>query len=226
MIEYLVGLDLGQANDYTALCVIERAPTRPATYALRHLERPVLGTPYPAIAARVKTLTEAAPLVGRCVVVVDATGVGAPVVDLLRAARLPLVPVSITGGDTVTRDAAGAWRVPKRDLVFSLLTALQTGRLKIADGLPLAPVLVGELLNFRVKIDPQTAHDSYAAWREGAHDDLVLSAALALWYGANEPRAVPAILAQGTARWPRRRAGRDHTVTQADDLRDPRIWRP
>ena len=39
-----------------------------------------------------------------------------------------------------------------------------------------------ELLGFRVKIDPTTAHDSYAAWREGAHDDLVLALALAVWH--------------------------------------------
>jgi hypothetical protein len=37
-------------------------------------------------------------------------------------------------------------------------------------------------LNFRVKIDPLTAHDSYGAWREGQHDDLVLAVALAVWF--------------------------------------------
>jgi hypothetical protein len=43
--------------------------------------------------------------------------------------------------------------------------------------------LVKELLNFRVKINISTAHDSYEAWREGDHDDLVLSVALACWAG-------------------------------------------
>ena len=32
-------------------------------------------------------------------------------------------------------------------------------------------------------IDPRTTHDSYAAWREQAHDDLVLAVALACWWG-------------------------------------------
>jgi hypothetical protein len=41
---------------------------------------------------------------------------------------------------------------------------------------------VQEFLAFRVKIDPLTAHDSYGAWREGAHDDLVLAVAVAAWY--------------------------------------------
>ena len=50
---------------------------------------------------------------------------------------------------------------------------LQTGRLKVAGKLKLGPVLSQEMLNFRVLIDPMTAHDSYSAWREENHDDLV-----------------------------------------------------
>ncbi len=183
---YFVGLDLGQATDYTAITVIERLETEPITYALRHIERPKLGTPYPAIVARVKELVEGPEIDGRYIIVADATGVGAPVVDLLHQAQLAVAPVTITGGDKPVCEA-GHWRVPKRDLVFGLLTVLQTGRLKVADGLALGPTMITELLNFKVKIDPQTAHDSYAAWREGVHDDLVLSAALACWYAERVP---------------------------------------
>jgi hypothetical protein len=57
-----------------------------------------------------------------------------------------------------------------------------TRRLQIAASLPLADTLVHELLNFRVTIDPKTAHDSYNAWRESDHDDLVLSEAMGCWY--------------------------------------------
>ena len=59
---------------------------------------------------------------------------------------------------------------------------LQNSRLRIAEGLSLAETLKKELLNFRVKIDPKTAHDSYEHWREGDHDDLVLAAAMACWF--------------------------------------------
>jgi hypothetical protein len=66
--------------------------------------------------------------------VVDATGVGAPVVDLLRAAGIGerLVAVTITGSDDVTRGPGGDWRVPKRDLVTGLQVMLQSGELGIA----------------------------------------------------------------------------------------------
>jgi len=48
-------------------------------------------------------------------------------------------------------------------------------------------MLVQEFLNFLVKIDPLTGHDSYGAWREGQHDDLVLATAVACWYGERQP---------------------------------------
>lgn len=105
---------------------------------------------------------------------------GAPVVDLLRQAGAYPVPVTITGGDTTSKDEDG-FRVPKRDLVTTVQVLLQTERLKCAK-LPDWPALEAELLNFQVKISTVTAHDSYGAWREGAHDDLVLAVALACWW--------------------------------------------
>ena len=44
--------------------------------------------------------------------------------------------------------------------------------------------MLAEMQSFKVKIDPKTAHDSYSAWRENAHDDLVLAACLAVWFRA------------------------------------------
>ena len=75
-------------------------------------------------------------------------------------------------------------------LVASVQTLLQSGHLKIAPGMELAPVLKRELLTFRVKINPATAHDSYEHWREGDHDDLVLATALACWFREHVNTAV------------------------------------
>ena len=91
--------------------------------------------------------------------------------------------ITITGGNAVTV-GGGGFHVPKRDLVTTLQVLFQSGRLKVAGRLPPgAAALIEELLNFKVKINVKTAHDSYEAWREGVHDDLVLAAALACWYG-------------------------------------------
>lgn len=223
---YILGVDLGQAQDYTALTVLERSevetgktrvrrdlmshsysfcgitgkslsapqrvPVEAVTenhYAARHLERLPIGTPYPTQVARVKELhdrlkadTDTAPLL-----VVDQTGVGRPVVDMLRAAELSPVAVTITGGDAVTQDG-GDYRVPKRDLVSVVQVLLQSERLKIAKGLKEAQTLTSELLAFKVSISLK-GHDSYGndvgPWRENPHDDMVLAVALACWYGEN-----------------------------------------
>jgi len=160
---------------------------------LRHLERYPLRTPYPEIVEKVDALvcderlspTEYDPSRGRFssqppALVVDNTGVGVAVTDLLKGKGLKFTPVTITGGDTAHKTGRN-WRVPKRDLVAALEVPFHTGVLKVAEGLTLWPVLREELLNFRRKINLKTAHDSYEHWRESDHDDLVLATALACW---------------------------------------------
>ena len=57
---FFVGVDLGQANDYTAICVIEQVSERAEDgsnelrYRVGHLERMELGTRYPAQVERIK----------------------------------------------------------------------------------------------------------------------------------------------------------------------------
>ncbi len=217
---FTVGLDLGQAQDPTALCVLERIDPQTVrlqepTYHCIHLERYALGTEYADIARSVASLLSnpalstivprdewhAVGIGGSRIrrysdepafvrkpptLVVDATGVGRAVLELLKQRGLKSVAITITGGDQVTH-APNGLHVPKRELVGSLQVALQTGRLKIAASLPLQPVLVEELRNFRVKVNPLTAHDSWNA-REGAHDDIVLALACALYHAEREAR--------------------------------------
>ncbi|MFI5165536.1 MAG: hypothetical protein ACHQQS_02865 [Thermoanaerobaculales bacterium] len=182
---FILGLDLGQSNDFTAVAIAEVAGDLGAQhYAVRYLRRFDLGTPYPTVVSEVRALTLTPQLRG-CHVVADATGVGRPVLDMLDQARMNPTAVTITGGDTVTSED-GHFRVPKRDLVSTVQVLLQSGRLKIASALPEAETLVKELLNFQVKITAN-AHDVYGAWREGTHDDLVLAVALACWWGEHSP---------------------------------------
>ena len=197
---YYVGLDLGQAADYTALAVLEvpteiEAGAAPRRLRLRHLERYPLRTPYTRIAEGV------AGLVGRLrdvsmgreapELLVDNTGVGRAVTDVLRDRSLTFRAITLTGGSQVTRGTAGEWRVPKADAVDALVVPFQNETLKVAAGLGLWPTLRTELLNFRRKINPATAHASYEHWRETDHDDLVLAAALAAWGAGRFPPTTP-----------------------------------
>jgi len=175
---FIVGVDLGQARDYTAIAIIEKLKQEGgAAYHVRRLER-TRGTPYPQIVVRVKEILGK---LESSYLVVDQTGVGAPVVDMFKQRALRPIGVLIHGGDRITREG-NTWRVPKRNLVGIMQVLLQNERLKIAPG-PLSDTLAKEMLNFRVKIDPLTAHDSYSAWREQEHDDLVLAVSLACWWG-------------------------------------------
>jgi hypothetical protein len=154
----------------------------PPPLSVRHLERFDLGTRYPTVVKRVGELLSSEPLRSRrTILLADATGVGRAVVDSFRQADISLAAVTIHGGSNVSREPGG-YRVPKRDLVSAAQVLLQSGRLRVAADLPEAETLRRELLNFRVKIDPKTAHDSYEHWREGDHDDLVLATALPCWF--------------------------------------------
>lgn len=200
---FICGLDLGQANDWTALCVnqLVRRADGQFDHQGRHLER-WQGERYPvvvrAVGERVAALkgprynhrpSYLPPIPRpRVVLVVDYTGVGRPVVDMLEEARFEcdLIPVTITAGMSVTRsEDGGDYRVPKRILASTLQVLLQTERFKVQRSLDLAATLQAEMKNFRVKIN-LLGHESYGAgddWREGNHDDLVLAAALACWAG-------------------------------------------
>ncbi len=184
---YFAGLDLGQAQDYTALAILERRgfTKETWTYTCKHLQRWPLRTSFQTIVADTARMMNSQQMHQgdkQPTLAVDATGLGAPVVDLFKSERMAatLEPIQITGGSDVTREN-GVTRVPKRDLVTTAQILLQGGRLKIVPTLPEAATLVRELQNFQSKINLETAHVGYGAWREGAHDDLVLAAVLALW---------------------------------------------
>lgn len=190
--QIFVGLDLGQVHDPTAIAILERTDVvlerSPVTFAyntetrhaIRYLERVALGTPYPDVVEHVRDLVRRPELNG-ATLILDATGVGKPVLDMFRQAKLPcrIVPVTITGGDRQTSEFEH-WRVPKRDLITGLMVLFQNEKLQICGHLAEAETLVRELGGMRVKISLD-GNDKYGAWREGEHDDLVLAAALACW---------------------------------------------
>ena len=161
-------------------------------FQLRHVERFRLGTPYIHIVDKLYHLIRDVglgthplfipagwPLQPGHVnnplrtLVVDASGVGAPVVELLRRdiTDCTIVPITITSGDTAHADphgGSGAFCVPRRDLISALRVLLETGHLKIAPTIHNRKELIEELTNLT---DRPTAH----------HDDLAMATAIATW---------------------------------------------
>lgn len=187
----VIGLDIGQRRDYSAIALLEAVEEvtgerdrvtfdfiRRTCIRLRHVERIRLGTPFASVVDRVSTIVNAPKLRENCTLVVDATGVGAPVVELLRASRLPcrLIPAQITGGLDEGSDGF-YYRVPKRDLVTGLQILFDRWPLEIHPGAPAADALVQELIEFKAK-----PSSSGAMRFAGSRDDLTMAVALAWWW--------------------------------------------
>jgi hypothetical protein len=184
----VVGLDLGQVSDYSALATVQAAGQDAkgrTIWAVPLLRRWQLGTSYPQVVKDVAAIAGELP---RPALVLDATGVGAAVADLFAAAALPvgrILRAVITGGHAVPPPVRGQWSVPKVQLVSAVQAALQGRRLKIASRLKEAATLTRELSTFKVKITT-AGNETFESWRERDHDDLVLAVALAVWFAERD----------------------------------------
>jgi hypothetical protein len=207
---WVVGVDLGQSTDPTAICVVEHIRgvldpgseldrycgltthlQKPAEQMhVRHLERLPLGLSYPDVVQRVADLLARPPLnESRVEFVIDETGVGRAVGDIFVQAALEPKRVSTTAGNEVTPAGLNRWHVAKGVLISNLDALLHKGVLRIAAALQEAGAMAEELKDFRRKVS-DAGRATYAA-RVGRHDDLVLSVAIACWWASRPPPPKP-----------------------------------
>ena len=205
---YVIGLDLGKSMDFTALTVnelfqcdrlhwrrtafemvasvVRRRPVK--RHRIVNLVRYPLGTSYPDIGRSVQSVMHQLPALERKPeLVVDATGVGRPVVDGLREMGLKPIGVTITGGRTSNMAASDDYTVPKALLASVLDICLSEERLEITTQASASEVVRAELQGFHAKIN-RNGNTELEAHRLGTHDDLVLSMAMAVWRGENLPQ--------------------------------------
>ncbi len=204
-----VGVDIGQKVDPTAIVVCEAtrptpqgvpasldlmmrstrtAPKVETIYTARMIQRLPLGTPYPEVAAAIVEVVKGLQLrtVQKPILMVDATGVGLPVVDILRQALAGrphvLVACLFTHGERYTKDTsnyrAPAASVGKAYLVSRLQALLQTQRIKLPETNE-SRVLAKELQEYEIRVD-EDANMKAGAFRVGSHDDLVTALGLAV----------------------------------------------
>ena len=183
-----LGLDLGQRADPSALVLVERFWEQASVgqfistgadgrwwFIVRGAERFRLGTPYPDIVTRTKRVAQMPIVEQGCTIVVDGTGVGAPVVDLIRRAHIgcSIAPVLITGGDRPNSHLSGGYEsVPRSQLLTNMVVLAQQHRLLFADGLKEARALKRELGSLKLAGGKGSTE---------VHDDLAFAVALALW---------------------------------------------
>ena len=161
---HVVGVDLGQARDPTAICVVRRRELkspeiasdyydprlpvlRPAPrYEVGYLRRVALGTSYVSIVQEITELMGKLPAGSE--LVIDQSGVGRAIFDLFKVRNLRPIGVTITAGNREMREGR-MYSVPKLQLVSGVQALLHKGELKILRTLPDAAVLVRELQEFR-----------------------------------------------------------------------------
>ena len=184
---YWLGLDLGLRRNPSALALLEETTRETGEFdhvhwvkkvetvlVLRDVRPVRLETPYldlPPLVERYLRLLKPGFAVH---LTVDAGGVGAPVVELFRRARLEaeLHPVVITGGESVGR-LPHATTVPRAALLENVRIRLECREILIPKRLPNLAALRDELASLGV--------------RANHPDDLAFALALGLWTARPRP---------------------------------------
>ena len=198
---WVVGLDVGQSVDPSALCALQHVVTpgewvcddvnrcwrqgKIERFLVRHLERLPLQMPYPEQISHVANLLSRDPL-KRAKFALDYTGCGRPVADCFSRAGLKPYKILITAGNECTSNGM-QFNVPKQYLCSALESRLHSQELKIAPELMEAPVLKDELRDFTRKVS-ESERATFNA-RAGRHDDLILSICIALHIACNRSRS-------------------------------------
>jgi hypothetical protein len=94
--------------------------------------------------------------------------------------------VFVTAGNQHTRDDDGSHHVPKKSLIGTLLVLLESRRLQISGGTPLADGLAKELSSFAAR-GRAGRTETFEGWQEIEQDDRVLAVALAGWIAKRTP---------------------------------------
>jgi len=185
---FLVGLDLGQAQDPSAFVVIrdERVPEwhTPVLQRLRPRERVVVAaerireTSYIEVARIVARLMQMPEIAGRCHLAIDATGVGRAFGDVLDEIGVAHQKVQMTAGMGENRDGR-FWNVSKNLLLSNLNGALHTGKLGLG-AFDMRDTLAREFESFQVTWSASGNMRLEGGDDEG-HADMVIASALGLW---------------------------------------------
>ena len=175
-----LGIDLGQRGSHTAFITLERFDQKPefndmlrgtgfrTRYIVRQAERLPLGTPYDEVITRLKTIVDKLIQRGTCVLVIDESGAGIPIVEAikkeLRGTGARIVPLTITSGQT-----ASATSVPRAALITKMQVMAERGELEISPKCRDIEALKDELAHLRLQKFPTQS------------DDLALALCLACW---------------------------------------------
>lgn len=211
MKEYAVLVDLAKKRDFTAIMVMKDSPQIVLGHEVLKTPNKVVhyydivhisqkqGVWYHDIVREIGELMQRAALVENADLIVDGTGVGEGVIEIMRKQGLHPIPIITTGGGLmreVYADAADIFpgttrlkvqtlkeiHVPKSDLVTAGQLLVQQERVRVAAGLKWAEEARRQFKSFRGKINERTKHKVYEAETDEEHDDIVICYLLGAWW--------------------------------------------
>lgn len=151
---YVMGCDIAKLQDYTVLCVFDRANlTQVAQMRFNQLE-------YPVVKERISGMSKK---YNNALIYMDSTGVGEPIHDDLAREGLGIESIHFTNE-------------LKRQLVEKLAAYIEMKHIKLLQ----LEEIVQELTSFTYDISEKTGRVQYNA-PPGFHDDIVMALALAVW---------------------------------------------
>jgi phage FluMu gp28-like protein len=172
-----LGVDLGETHDPTALVALRQVGDE---FHATHLERLKLNTSYERVTQGVVQLMEK-PWYVDTALVVDATGVGRPVVERMEDVGLNPIPVVITGGvNEIHEPGDWSWRVPRKTLLTIVQILFMRGQIKLPAGHKLTAELEHEIRNVKRRAKAGT-NEATEIGRETEHDDIFFALCLAAW---------------------------------------------
>ena len=151
---YIMGVDLAKVQDFTVLAIYDMGNNK-QVYEAR-FNKLDWNMQKARIAQTAKHYNNAS-------IVIDATGLGDPIVDDLARQELPVDPIKFTNES-------------KKQMIEKLSTWIEEKRIHMIN----TPEKTRELSNFTYDISEQTGRIRYEA-PAGFHDDIVMAHALAVW---------------------------------------------
>lgn len=188
---YFIGVDVGQVQDYTAIAVVEALPVKGEDLRLRchYLQTMPLGLQFRDIARRLSEIEAKLKARGEAAVtiLVDATGPGQPVPELIRGlVKCDVISCRFTSGAEPAYEGS-YWKLPKPAVVTRLKIFLQEKRLelpgKTKDQTQARVIneMLLELQNFQYNQPEEGARAETFEAKVGSHDDMVTALGLAVW---------------------------------------------
>lgn len=215
--EFTISVDFAKKSDYTGIQIYKKVPVLIKGSKLLKQKDLIFckfdlvfqdkfqNLKYTEIAEKIKSISLIDWMIGKNDIIVDGTGVGEVVVDLMREIGLKPYPLVYTAGNSVREvyakmnDVFGGGNndmkvlkqinVSKVNLVDAGRIAMENGIIRVAPNIKYREDFKKQLAGFKGKLKEGKKAISYEAESESLHDDLVACFLQASWwFHYNKPK--------------------------------------